>query len=389
MHSSIMNTGWTITMIMTNKINLKVRYIAGLFLIFQALSLSTVAQNKALSEYLLGKIQYTPTAVEAKTSGQVIAQVKINEKGEATKIEFIQALGAGLYESVEAAIKSVGDWNQYWSGWHAELDLRIPIQFIHRSQSNSLDSNELLVYMYDYRTNHDAHRFGSWEVLEKMPEFSKGGEDGLNEYLARKIKYPKKAIQKMVSGKIMTSFVVDSSGQIANLKLLQGIGEGCDEEALKVIREMPKWSPGIQNGRKVNVRYLLPISFTTGIPLSNFRSNSLIVLDTLKLYSHDSLFVQFPGGLNGLKDSFKAHFQFPETTENDSMDLDLKVTIESDTNFTLLAPAAEKQQIYYQAAKKALDEIKKYVIPANYRQKYIPQEFLLRLRYRKADPNSK
>ena len=377
---------------MTNKMNFKVRYIAGLFLLFQTFGQSAFGQNKALKDYLLSKIQYTPAAIQAKTSGQIIAQVKINEKGEAKKIEFIRALGSGLYESVESAIKSVGDWNQYWSGWHGEVDLRLPIQFIHRSQSNSLDSNDLLVYVYDYRSNHDAHRYGSWEVKEKMPEFSKGGEDGLNEYLGRKIKYPKKAIQKMVSGKIMTSFVVDSNGQITNLKLLQGIGEGCDEEALKVITEMPKWTPGMQNGRKVNVHYLLPISFTTGTPLSNYRSNSLIVMDTLKLYSHDSIYARFPGGFNGLRDSFKAHFQFPEISETEqlnSIDLDLKVTIQADSNLSIIPPADEKQQMYYQAAKKALEEIKKHLIPAMYRQKYIPQEFLFRFRYRKVDPASK
>jgi hypothetical protein len=115
-------------------------------------------------------------------------------------------------------------------------------------------------------------------------------------------------------------------------------------------------------------------------------------MDTLKLYSHDSIYARFPGGFNGLRDSFKAHFQFPEISETEqlnSIDLDLKVTIQADSNLSIIPPADEKQQMYYQAAKKALEEIKKHLIPAMYRQKYIPQEFLFRFRYRKVDPASK
>lgn len=94
-----------------------------------------------MKDYLFREVEYTPAAVQAKTSGQIIAQVKIDENGEAKKIEFVRALGSGLYESFENAIQSVGDWNHYWSGWHGEVDLRVAIQFIDRSQSNSLDSN--------------------------------------------------------------------------------------------------------------------------------------------------------------------------------------------------------------------------------------------------------
>jgi protein TonB len=93
-----------------------------------------------------------------------------------------------------------------------------------------------------------------------MPSFG-AGEKELLEYLAKNIKYPEIALKNGISGTVVIQFIVDKSGQIKDIVVLRGIGGGCEEEALRVIRQMPSWTPGKQKGKPVNVRFILPVRF--------------------------------------------------------------------------------------------------------------------------------
>ena len=97
-------------------------------------------------------------------------------------------------------------------------------------------------------------------IVEKMPEFP-GGIEALFSYLGKTLTYPAMAKDAKIQGKVYVTFVVDRDGSIANVKVLRGIGGGCDEEAVKVIKKMPKWEPGRQRGKAVRVQYNLPINF--------------------------------------------------------------------------------------------------------------------------------
>ena len=96
--------------------------------------------------------------------------------------------------------------------------------------------------------------------VEQMPEFP-GGDDALSAYLSKNIKYPKQANEQGISGRVVINFVVNENGDIADVKVARGIGYGCDEEAMRVVRSMPNWRPGKQNGKAVRVSYSLPITF--------------------------------------------------------------------------------------------------------------------------------
>ena len=97
-------------------------------------------------------------------------------------------------------------------------------------------------------------------VPGKMPEFP-GGEDALCDFLAKNIKYPQAAKKNNIQGKVYVQFVVERDGSITNHKVLRDIGGGCGDEALRVVRMMPKWKPGEIRGRKVRVQYVLPVKF--------------------------------------------------------------------------------------------------------------------------------
>lgn len=98
-------------------------------------------------------------------------------------------------------------------------------------------------------------------VVESMPEFP-GGMGALMKYLATNIKYPPLAKESGIQGRVFINFVVEPDGSISNVKVLRGIGGGCDEEAVRVVEAMPKWKPGKQRGKPVRVSYNLPVKFT-------------------------------------------------------------------------------------------------------------------------------
>jgi len=98
-------------------------------------------------------------------------------------------------------------------------------------------------------------------VVESMPSFP-GGMGELMKFLSQNINYPTLAKESGIQGRVFINFVVEPNGKISNVKVLRGIGGGCDEEAVRVVKSMPKWSPGKQRGKPVRVSYNLPVKFT-------------------------------------------------------------------------------------------------------------------------------
>jgi periplasmic protein TonB len=97
-------------------------------------------------------------------------------------------------------------------------------------------------------------------TVEQNPEFA-GGMNALLKFLQKNLHYPTPAVNANVMGKVYMQFVVGQDGNISKVDVLKGIGFGCDEEAQRVVKLMPKWSPGRQSGRAVAVKFTLPISF--------------------------------------------------------------------------------------------------------------------------------
>ena len=99
-----------------------------------------------------------------------------------------------------------------------------------------------------------------FQIVEEMPSFP-GGEAKLNDYIAKNVKYPQIARETGIQGHVFVGFVIEPDGSISNVRLLRGIGGGCDEEAIRVVKSFPKWKPGKQRGKAVRVSYQLPVFF--------------------------------------------------------------------------------------------------------------------------------
>jgi protein TonB len=96
--------------------------------------------------------------------------------------------------------------------------------------------------------------------VEDQPTFP-GGDEARIKYLQDNIHYPEMAKESGIQGTVYVTFVVEKDGRITNVKVLRGIGGGCDEEAVRIIKNMPKWKPGKQRGRAVRAQFNMPIRF--------------------------------------------------------------------------------------------------------------------------------
>ena len=106
----------------------------------------------------------------------------------------------------------------------------------------------------------DEDRLGVYMIVEQMPEFP-GGDKSLFQFIADNTKYPADAKEKGIKGRVFVNFIVEPDGSVSDIRVLRGIGGGCDEEAVRIVESMPKFKPGMQNGEAVRVSYTVPVFF--------------------------------------------------------------------------------------------------------------------------------
>lgn len=99
-----------------------------------------------------------------------------------------------------------------------------------------------------------------YDAPEVMPEYP-GGMQAMMNFIGENVKYPEDAKEKNISGKVFVSFVVEKDGSVSEAKVVKGVCESIDNEALRVVNAMPKWTPGKMDGKNVRVKYTLPFTF--------------------------------------------------------------------------------------------------------------------------------
>lgn len=100
-----------------------------------------------------------------------------------------------------------------------------------------------------------------FDVVEVMPQYP-GGIPQMMKFISSNIKYPKDAIKKGMQGAVVVQFVVEPDGSVSNVHVVRSVFPSLDTEAVRMVKAMPKWSPGMQNGKPVRVRFNVPIRFS-------------------------------------------------------------------------------------------------------------------------------
>ena len=132
--------------------------------------------------------------------------------------------------------------------WHLKKNDSITIE-------NEYNKGNLIYSEYIYKSGKTA-----FVKVEVNPEFT-GGMDAFLRFLSQNIRYPAEARKNGTQGKVIVSFICGSDGKLTDVHVVQGIGDGCDEESVRVIKLMPPMKPGYVHGKPVNVAYSVPISF--------------------------------------------------------------------------------------------------------------------------------
>ena len=128
----------------------------------------------------------------------------------------------------------------------------------------------------------EAHKI--YDVVEKMPEFP-GGKEALKSYVASSIKYPAEAEKAGIQGRVHTAFIVEKDGRVTGARAMTSVDPQLDAEALRIIRNMPKWTPGMQDGKPVRVKYLVPVTFRLdgSEKAISFSEDTEYYVDTIKV----------------------------------------------------------------------------------------------------------
>lgn len=156
----------------------------------------------------------------------------------------------------------------------------------------------------DEQNNAAGEVFSEAEVMPEYP----GGMVALATFLGENIVYPEAAKSNSTEGKVIVSFVIDKDGSVTDVNTANGIGNGCDEEAVRVVNLMPDWTPGYIKGEAVKVSFKLPVMFT----LDNFTQKDSV-------YKVVEFMPEFPGGVQALMQYLGSNIKYPEQAKKDSV----------------------------------------------------------------------
>ena len=125
---------------------------------------------------------------------------------------------------------------------------------------NVTNTHPIDVVIVEPRVKPEAKPEPIFQAVEQMPQFP-GGDEALLKYLSSHINYPPMAAEDGIQGRVIVQFVVDKTGRVGEVKLVRGVDKNLDNEAVRVCKLLPKFTPGRQNGQPVSVWYTLPVTF--------------------------------------------------------------------------------------------------------------------------------
>jgi len=223
-----------------------------------------------LQKYISHEIQYPREALKKSLGGRVFVSFVVNKKGEVVNSRISRGIDKSLNEEALRVISSLPKWIPgKQKGVAVNVSFTVPVSFNVPNYFSEPVSQKSPLYAriknasdYHFQNQLKVKRVRkAFTIVEKMPEFP-GGTKGLRKYIARKLRYPILAVEQGYEGKVFVRFLVREDGSVSDAEILKGANIELNEEALRVIKSMPKWVPGEQYGRKVSVSYTIPIRFS-------------------------------------------------------------------------------------------------------------------------------
>lgn len=219
----------------------------------------------ALMEYIQKNLRYPTESHKAGEQGKVLVQFIIAKDGTPGSFCILRSPFDLLSGEAIRALAGMPKWKPgMQKGEAVAVKFVVPIIFNLDNQENkSIDKIEevaVVGYGEPGKESSNLNDEPIFEQVEQMPQYS-GGSYALMQYLSKNIKYPVTAQKDKMQGRVSVEFIVDKEGYIRSPKVARSVSSDLDAEAIRVISSMPKWTPGTQRGKAVNVKYTIPIVF--------------------------------------------------------------------------------------------------------------------------------
>lgn len=214
----------------------------------------------ALKQYL--KSARLPAEVlEGRIRGAVYVSFVVRSDGRLTDISVLRSLSPGTDAEALRLIKAMPAWLPA-RRLDKAVAVRHSVPVVFETPARKTPNTPAVGTITE-----DASISKTYTFVEQMPVFP-GGMDSLRAYIQQRVKYPAQALREQVEGRVFVRFIVDTKGLVREVQVQKGIGAGCDEEAVRVVRSLPRFEPGKQNGQQVPVYYTVPVVFSVTPPRS-------------------------------------------------------------------------------------------------------------------------
>jgi protein TonB len=208
---------------------------------------------EGFQKYLSDNLVYPTSSIRNKTQGTVVVSFIVEKNGSVSNVEVKSGLDQACNnESVRVISKSPKWKPARHDGQVVRQRLTVPIQF--KMPGSAADTAKT--------STADSTQSGDLKRVDpEQPARPENGQEAFFKYLQENQKYPAKARKNQVQGKVMVEFIVEKDGTLTNLKVIKRLGNGLDEEALRLINKGPKWLPAEYKGEPIRQKMILPVIF--------------------------------------------------------------------------------------------------------------------------------
>lgn len=210
-----------------------------------------------MTRFISTSLRYPREAAENDIQGLVVYNFVVELDGSLSDFEIMHRAHPLLDAEALRIIKSMPTWRPgVYKGENVRARHYVPMYFklnkdVPRSSTSTAQKRKVM----PIDPNEEI-----FTIVDKMPEFPTG-EEGLGRFISEFVRYPSRAKDEGVQGRILCSFIIRKDGTVSNLEVINGLDNELDNEALRVLSMMPKWNPGVNDNKTVSVKCILPIDF--------------------------------------------------------------------------------------------------------------------------------
>ena len=213
--------------------------------------------EQAMMKYIAENVKYPEDAKEKNQSGRVFLSFVVEKDGRVDDVKVLKSVCESVDNEAVRVVKAMPNWKPgKQKGKPVRVSYCLPITF----KLNNSEMEEPVKKSNVSRADMTPDKNGVYQICEEMPEFP-GGEQAMFDFVANNVVYPQEARDKEIEGRVFVRFIIEKDGSVSDVKVAKGIGGGCDEEAVRVVKAMPKWKPGKQDGKPVRVNFTMPFFF--------------------------------------------------------------------------------------------------------------------------------